>query len=295
MSTFVITGASGFVGRCLLEFLVNRGERVVAISRKPQPQDVVAPSRWVVSDLLQPDTYQAELESGSSVVHLAAVTGKAPAEEFVRGNVTATRLLLEASQRANVGRFVFVSSIAARFSDRRFYPYADSKISAEEMVRRSLLRTVIVRPTMIFGCGSPVRASLARLAGLPVIPIFGDGSIRVQPIDVTDVVRVLADLAQQSSEVSGIVEIGGPRTYTLEELLLSLRVGNHRSAPVVHIPLEFTRRLLALVEKPLLSVLPFTAGQLASFANDGVARGSNPGPGQGDERLATPSSPALPT
>jgi hypothetical protein len=48
----------------------------------------------------------------------------------------------------------------------------------------------------------------------------------------------------------------------------------------VHVPLGPTRRLLAALEPWLLSVLPLTAGQLATFANDGLAtrRGALPPP-----------------
>jgi NADH dehydrogenase len=207
------------------------------------------------------------------VLHLAAVTGKAAPADYQRGNVETTRALLGACDRAGVSRFVFVSTIAATFADRRFYPYAESKIAAEALVAASPINSVIVRPTMILGPGSPIELSLGKLAGLPVSPMFGDGLRRVQPIDVDDVVDVLAALAQGASIGDGVIEIGGRDTYDLRELYARLRTahGKAGSPRLMNLPLRLIRQMLAAVEKPLLPLLPLTAGQLATFANDGVA------------------------
>jgi NADH dehydrogenase len=210
------------------------------------------------------------------VFHLAAVTGKARPEAYVRGNVETTQALLAASERAGVARFVFVSSIAVTFPDRRFYPYAASKIAAEEAVRASKLAWTIVRPTMILGQGSPIQASLAKLARLPLIPMFGSGKNRVQPVDVDEVVAALVRLAQSAPASGTVLEVGGPEVVTMLDLLRKLRSreGVAGLARFIHLPLNLLRFTLAALEKPLLPLLPFTAGQLASFANDSVANGA---------------------
>lgn len=275
MDTVVVTGASGFVGRRLLPKLVEQGLNVVAIARSAEPSGLPSGVRWLRADLLDPSSYEASLKGASVVIHLAAVTGKAWPSAYQRGNVDATRALLTASERAGVARFVLVSSIAAKFSDRRFYPYAESKIAAEEAVKGSSLQTTIVRPTMIFGRGSPVQSSMERLARLPIVPVFGNGRTRVQPVDVDDVVLLLAELARDPS-ASGLIELGGPRVQTMDELVVQLRKagGLTPGATLVHLPLGLLRYTLALVEKVLLPLLPFSAGQLASFANDGTADAS---------------------
>lgn len=276
METVVVTGASGFVGRRLLPRLVELGLNVVAIARSSEPSDLPRGVRWHSADLLEPGSYEAALTGASVVIHLAAVTGKAWPSAYQRGNVDATRALLGASERAGVSRFVLVSSIAAKFTDRRFYPYAESKIAAEQAVRGSSLQTTIVRPTMIFGRGSPVQSSMERLARLPIVPVFGDGRTRVQPVDVDDVVLLLAELARDPSAPGGLIELGGPRVQTMDELVVQLRKagGLAAGAPLLHLPLGLLRYTLALVERVLLPLLPFSAGQLASFANDGTAEPS---------------------
>ena len=274
MSTIVVTGAAGLVGRNLVRELQAAGHRVVAIARSPQPASWPEGSTWVRADLSESASYRDALIGADAVVHVAATTGKARPEAYERNNVTATRALLDASAAAGVGRFLFISSIAAAFADRRYYPYADSKVAAEEAVRASKLTTLIIRPTMILGEGSPVQASLARLGRLPLIPMFGSGKALVQPIDVADLVRLLVGLLEEPAPASGtVLEAGGPETYSIAELVRRLRRagGVEGKARFLHLPLGLLRACLALVEGLLFPVLPFTAGQLASFANDSKA------------------------
>lgn len=267
----VVTGAGGFVGRRVVERLRTQGAIVTGIGRSAPPADWPADARWVRADIANAADYEAALAGVDCVVHLAALTGKARPEDFQRANVDATKSLLDAGARAGVGRFVFVSSVAVTFADRRYYAYAESKIEAEALVRAAATPSVIVRPTMILGPGSAIEASLTRLARLPVAPIFGDGRRMVQPVDVDDVAALLAALALTSEANGETIELGGPERYDLRSLYARLRRAD-RPPPMVHLPLGLARWGLALIEKPLLALLPLTAGQLASFANDGVAQ-----------------------
>lgn len=274
--TAVVTGAAGFVGQRLVRVLHARGDRVVAIARSPRPADVPAAVTWIECDLLHADRYEAALRGARSVLHLAAVTGKARPDTYRRDNVEATRVLLGAAERARVGHFVLVSSIAAAFQDRRYYAYAESKLAAEALMSSAALRTTIVRPTMVLGAGSPVQSSLEKLARLPLVPLFGDGLRRVQPIPVDALCRHLADLGQSEGlpRTHALLEYGGPEVYTLRELLQRMRrqQGLSSRARFLRVPLAPLRAALAWLERPLLPVLPLTAGQLATFANDGIVK-----------------------
>lgn len=273
MGPIVVTGAGGFVGRRLVALLSERGEQVVALCRRLHDAPALAGVRWVAAELAEPCAYEAALAGADAVIHLAAVTGKARASAFAR-DVEITRTLIAASARAGVGRFVFVSSIAAGFASRQAYHYAEAKIAAEAIVAGAPLDAVIVRPTMILGEGSPIQASLARLACLPLTPVFGDGEVRVQPIDVGDVAAFLAAVACEESAAGQVIEIGGPCVLSMNALLQRIRAeaGKEGRMRALHVPLGPLRAALALIEAPLLPVLPFTAGQMATFANDSVAR-----------------------
>ncbi len=275
MGPLFITGASGFVGRGLLRHLAGTGADVTVLTRSPDALQRTVPRaegwRYLTGDITQPSTYAKPLAGADTVLHLAAVTGKAHSRDYARVIHEGTRRLVSACEDSGVSRFIFVSTIAAGFPDRRYYPYAEAKARAESVVRDSRTDWLIVRPTMVFGEGSPVLEGLAALAGAPVGLIPGAGSIMAQPIDRDDLAMILSSIVGQTPGRE-IIEVGGPDRLTVLDLMRKIRVElRGRPGPMVHLPLELMRRVLAMVEPALLQVLPLTAGQLASFANDGVA------------------------
>lgn len=276
MSLIFVTGANGFVGRHLLKRPLPPEARSLCClsrgARNAEPSVLQRPGvEFIRADLTEPARYGRGLTSAHCVVHLAAATGKALPAEYFRANVEGTRVLVEECQRRGVQRFLYVSSIAVKFPDKRRYFYAQSKEQAEEIVRRSGLRYTIVRPTMILGRGAPVWMGLAKLARLPVVPIFGDGRTRIQPIDVQDLVDLLLAIIERDRFQGETLELGGPEMITIGDFLRKahalLRGGPFRA---VHLPLGLVIPGLTVLEKLAYSALPITVGQLASFRCDGT-------------------------
>jgi NADH dehydrogenase len=276
MRGLFLTGASGFVGSRLLQLLPrDLFPEVYCLAR--QPEDLTRlgslPEGWqaVRGELGDPRTYQSALAQCDTVLHLAAATGKELASHYYSVNAEGTRLLLTSSEREGVGQFIYVSSIAAKFQNERHYHYARSKLQGEAAVQAGSLDYAIVRPTMVLGEGSPVLEGLIRLARGPAAVSFGGGDARVQPIHVDDLVRVLIALLRRRPLGHLMLEAGGPEIITISDLLRRIRqVARGRRGPMIHVPLAPVRGALAMLEPALFSLLPLTAGQLATFANDGI-------------------------
>ena len=269
--TVFLTGASGFLGRRVAERLAGRGWRVRALGRT-KPAVESRNVEFIPGDLLQAEGWRDAMKGSDAVVHLAAATGKCAPAEYFRVNHDGTEAIVDAARRAGVGRLLLASTVAVKFRDVRRYYYAQSKQAAEKIVTGSGLEWTIVRPTMIFGRGSAVLAGLRRLAGLPVLPVFGDGRARVQPVFVDDLSDAITGLVEDGAR-ERVVEIGGAETVTIEELLLRLRRAmGKRDGRVMHLPAGALAAGLAFLEPVMRAVLPFTAGQLASFTNDGIAK-----------------------
>ena len=268
--TVFLTGATGFIGARVRERLARDGVEVRALARAARPAGG-GPETWVAGDLGSPDAWVESVRGCDAILHLAASTGKASAAEHERVNVAGTRALLDAARAAGVGRFLHVSTIAVRYPELRRYPYARSKLAAEELVRASGLDWTVLRPTVVLGSGSPIGASLAGLARLPATPIFGPGRALVQPVHVDDVASACVE-ALEDGLVGSAVDLGGPETLPFAELLRRLRVAAGRSrGPLVRLPLVSTMAILGALEPALGGVLPVTAGQLYAFRYDGVA------------------------
>ena len=282
-----LTGGSGFVGRRLLTALAAAGHRVVALDRSGRLDHLAASGIEIVNgDLLEPAAYRDALAGCEIVLHLAAATGRAPAEEHHRINARGTETLVNECRAAGIGRFLFVSSIAVTFPDLRGYHYAQSKQRAEEIVRGSGLRFLILRPTMILGPGSPVLSSLEKLALLPVGVVPGNGRARVQPVHVDDVVGCLLEGARSEWPGEEIVALGGRESISMEALLRRIRVARRNAAgPMLRVPLVLFQAPLRIAEAMGLGrFLPITAGQLTSFRFDGVGEPNRLQPDRGAMR-----------
>ncbi len=270
-----VTGGNGFVGRHLLLRLGPATvSRRVCLIRRPEALDSdirqLPGLECVTGDLLEPAAYSHALAGCDTVVHLAGLTGKASCDDIFRINRDGTQALVRACVDQKVRNFLFVSSIAAGWLARH-YPYADAKREAERQVSQSGLRFTIVRPTPVFGAGSPIWASLARLARLPISPIFGNGSARLQPIDVDDLADCLHDLVVEERFAGETLDLGGPEIVAIEELICRMRHAfGRRPGRVAHVPLRITQGALARMERWFLRFLPFTAGQLSTFGHDGT-------------------------
>ena len=180
--------------------------------------------------------------------------------------------LVAACKDAGVKRILFISSIAVKFPDKRSYHYAQSKELAEDAVIASGLTYTIVRVTPVLGVGSPVLSGLTRLASLPIMPIFGSGLVKLQPIFVDNLIDALLRVLDDVQFSDKTIEVGGKEVVSVDQLLTKLRTrlrGTSRGS--AHIPLGPVLPIIRALERIAPAILPVTSGQLSSFRFDGVA------------------------
>lgn len=160
----IITGATGGLGRNLLEFLVLQNWQVVAFGRDEKIGKSLGVEFYAfdLSDFEQTKKY---FQKADIVFHCAALSSPwGKYEEFYKANVIATKNVLKAMELFNIKKIVHVStpSIYFDFQDRfeikeEFIPtkfvndYAKTKYEAEELVLNSSVFSVIIRPRAIFG------------------------------------------------------------------------------------------------------------------------------------------------
>jgi nucleoside-diphosphate-sugar epimerase len=174
----LVTGSTGFVGRAVVDHLVQAGETVVAVSRRTVPdakRPGVVQSAAEVTDRL---AVRQAVSGCGVVVHLAGLahTRGAADQEYRRVNVDGTRIVAEESAHAGARRLVLVStaSVHGRFSERPVSEeadpqppdaYARSKLEAEAaagaVAQASGMQLVILRPPLI--CGPGAKANLLAL------------------------------------------------------------------------------------------------------------------------------------
>ena len=278
MDSLFITGATGFIGRNLASKLDQTPyQKIFCLSRSeagksPQPESGV---QMIKGDLLEPDSYAETLSSCRTVVHLAAVTGNAARAEYFEINARGAEALIRQSEIHEVENFLYVSTIAVKYRDKRRYYYAQSKELGEEAVRKSRMRYLIVRPTIVIGHGGGPWQSLSKLARGPFVALPGDGKARMQPIAIDDMVSCLITILNENLFTNQIIELGGPEEITCEQFLKKIHRRYHGKEPaVLHLPLKPLIAILQGLEK-IISKPPVNAGQLSVFWQDSTAEPLN--------------------
>ena len=107
-----VTGGTGFVGARLLDAAKNEGHEVRALTRRTMPPR--AGIEWHTGALDQPRALATLTLGVDAVIHVAGVISGNSAADFDVPNVEGTRAVLDAAVAGSVGKFVHVSSLAAR-------------------------------------------------------------------------------------------------------------------------------------------------------------------------------------
>ncbi|MEO0691087.1 MAG: NAD(P)-dependent oxidoreductase [Pseudomonadota bacterium] len=189
--TIAITGGTGFVGSATLDYALEQGFSVRALTRRDQPERTGV--EWVLGTLEDKAALKELMEGAQAVVHIAGLTNTPDPDEFERANVTGTENVIEAATSVGVKRFVFVSSLSAR--EPTLSRYGASKFEAEASVQASKLDWTIVRPPAVYGPRDVDMFELFRAARLGLVPLPPGGATSL--IHAQDLARLLVALAQR--------------------------------------------------------------------------------------------------
>jgi len=230
---FLVTGASGFVGRALCRSLRENG-RIRALFRRS------AEGPWdeaVLSDLAAGGPPRDALDGVDTVFHLAGKTDDsktAPGDAgvFRRVNFEGTAKLVEAAVNARVARFVFLSSIKAMGTSggecideetpaRPSTPYGRSKKAAEDLVlgTRDIPHVSVVRASPVYGVGS--KGNLSRMIAAMtrgVFPPVPDTKNARSMVHVDDLARALFLCAESEAANRRVFIVTDGKRYSTRQI-----------------------------------------------------------------------------
>jgi len=254
----LVTGASGFIGRHLVERLVREGQTVRALVHTSQPVlDWPASVEIAQGDVLDPQAMKAAAAGCDAVYHLA---GKAHALEEVKGdedayrtiNTDGTRHALEGAVAGGVKAFVLFSSVKAmgeggsRCLDESFdgspeTPYGRSKLEAErtalDIGRRAGLHVTCLRLPLVYGPGN--KGNLFRMIAaidrgiFPPLPELGN---RRSMVHVADVVQAAVRATETPAANGQCYIVTDGRAYSTRELYERICRSLEKEIPAWHVP-----------------------------------------------------------
>lgn len=223
----LLLGATGTLGRSLTGELARRGHRVRAASRGRRPGAAAGDPAWIPVDVASGAGLAAAIEGADAVLDAVNPTGaRGPALDAVLSE--GTRRVLDACHRAGGTHYVGISIVGI---ERVPYRYYQAKLRQEAVIERGPAPWSLLRATQFHQL---VAHLLGRAARWPVLAL--PTRVLVQPIDVAEVARRLADAAERPA-AGRLGDVGGPRVQPAGELarVWQRACGTHQ--PVVHLPL----------------------------------------------------------
>jgi nucleoside-diphosphate-sugar epimerase len=234
-----ITGATGYLGSVLSDHLSNRGDEVVALTRR-RPER--AASEWRHFELGRP-VDGTILQDVDTLIHAAWVLSGKDTSQLWRENVIGSRGLIEAAATAGVQKVVFISSMSAYFGTRQAYGLM--KLAVE---RTALdMGCVVVRPGLVYG-ESPggMAGTLRKISRLPLWPSFKSAKLFLAHED--DVARAIARVIEHHDELSGeVVGLANPESVDLPSIFAGLSP-EHKRRPSLPVPASLVMAVLRLLE-----------------------------------------------
>ncbi len=269
-----VFGGTGFLGRRVVRAFGDLGVDVVAAARRPEAVDEGAIGGVAAADVTEPSSLPAALSGVDAVVNCVGCYVESGARTFAAVHVEGAANLARAARVAGVADFVQISGIGADSSSAS--PYVRARGEGEAAVRDAFPGACILRPSVMFGPGGDTLAALAAfMRASPAFPLFGDGSVRLQPVFVDDVARAAAAATDRPAARGQVYELGGPDRLSYRQLAERVRRWADASTALFPAPLGVWRAfatLAAVLPRP-----PVTEGMVTLMSADNIASGAFPG------------------
>lgn len=263
----LITGGAGFVGTNLILKLLEKGAKVRATIHKKPPQIKNSKVEFIKADLTKQSDCKKVVEGIDLVFMCAANTSGAAVIEktpltHVTPNVIMNTLMLEASHKAGVKKFLFISSntvypltdYPVKETDvnyslyEKYFPVGWMKLFTEKMCEmystkiKNPMLTIIVRPGNIYGLFDHFETEYSHVIPALIrkvverhnpLEVWGDGRDIKDFIYVEDLVEGLT-LAMEKINQFDQINIGGGKSITIRQILKAiLEADNFKNPKIV--------------------------------------------------------------
>lgn len=266
----LITGATGFVGRHVVKALLSGGHAVRALGRNSENLATLKAQGCETStgDLLNEKTIGGAMEDIEGIVHCVGIIMEPKGVSFESVVRDGTLNLVQNAVKSGVRRIVYISAMGVRADAKS--RYHQTKWDAEEIIRRSGMEYVILRPSIIFG---PEDKFINQFLSMPVIPLPNSGLQKYEPIYVDDLAEIIRLSLENDNLLNTTVDAGGPAQMSFKEIMqTALKVTGKRKM-LVSAPLSLmgvVSKLADPMQKINPALAPITRDQFLMLQEDNI-------------------------
>ena len=302
--TIAVAGATGFVGRNIVRYLLAKGHSVRALVRNADKAAKVlkvsaadaSRLKLVVGSVNDPAVLSDLTTGAKAMVNAIGILRESRSggrsQTFQKLHIDTVRTLITACEAANIKRFIQISAMGVR--DVAVCEYQRTKFEGESLLRRSKLDWTILRPSLVHGPEGEfiematewVRGHRAPFLFLPYftggtedtrVPLGGVNATDplVAPIAATDVARAVETALHKPGTIGEVYNLSGGETFSWPSLLKTIR-DNTVSANPNLVPFGIPGQIVGDVAflatfAGLGSLLPFDEGMARMGAEDSAS------------------------
>jgi NADH dehydrogenase len=273
-----VFGGSGFLGRHIVWALAADGWRIRVAVRKPHlaqflvPMGRVGQIQIVKTNVRDREQMRAALQGASAAINLVGVLIPSGKQSFDALHMDACDDLAELADEMGLGRLLHISALGA--SEDGPARYFRTKATGEATTRTHFPPATILRLAAVFGPEDNLFnrfAALARYA--PVLPLFGGGQTRFQPVFAGDVAQAVVKLIAMPEAIGKTYELAGPEVMTLKDIMALACRETHRQRLLLPLPMWMGKvmgAVLGLLPNPVLTVREIRMLQVDTVAEGGL-------------------------
>jgi nucleoside-diphosphate-sugar epimerase len=233
----IVTGATGFTGKFVVQELLSRGIKFDCLVRNPAKTEMLNSQgiTTVEADLSNLESLLSVLPKYKKLINVASIGfGAAP-------------IIVKACEESGINRAVFVgttaifTSLAAQTKSIRQ--------SAEQSIMSSNLDYTILRPTMIYG--TPHDRNMIKLLRLiqksPIIPVLGTGEALQQPVYVRDVAWAICEVLDRANTYRQEYNIAGGQVLTFNEVIQIASKHLGKNPQLLHLPKNLSIQIVEIL------------------------------------------------
>lgn len=217
----LITGSSGKIGTKILDALADEDNQIIILSRQKREDRLSSNTQIRYCDITNPDSLEKAISREDAidvVLHMAAVTHSNSKELYYKVNFEGTKNMIAVSEKMRIKKFIFISSRAACAGGG---DYSESKLFAEEELKKSKLNWLILALGEVYGNGD--RDMINMLFNLVdrfyIVPTIGSEAYKLAPLHIDDAVKAIADAVKRDSISKKRLIICGPDEISLNQLI----------------------------------------------------------------------------
>lgn len=217
-NTVLVIGAGGFVASHAIPLMVGKGHKVRALLRGAGKAERLRSygAEVVYGDITDEASIRSALDGVTHIVHLVGISRDVGESTFGRVIIGGTENIVKAAAGTQI-KLIYMSALHT--TDKTSNLYLATKYAAEQIIKGSGLRYTIFNSSYMYGPRSPFINLMANFATMPIIPVLGPGTQKMQPIFVKDTAAFIEKAVSEPASDNKQFEIAGPDVVTYDGLL----------------------------------------------------------------------------